>query len=71
MPKVSVSTVPVVVTVISPERSVAVAPASVYELPSSAFTEASPTRVMTGAVVSTTSTVLVLDAVLPETSVAE
>ena len=70
VPKVSTSTVPVVVTVISPETSVAVAPASEYVPPNSTVIEALPTRVITGAVVSTTSTVLILEAVLPEISVA-
>ena len=45
---------PLVTTVTSPEASVAVAPASVYVDPNSTVTEASPVKVITGAVVSST-----------------
>ncbi len=55
------STVPLDTTVTSPERSVAVAPASLYVDPNSTVTEVSPVTVTTGAVVSTTVTVLVSD----------
>ena len=51
-------------------RSVAVAPASEYESPSSTVAGLSPVIVKTGAVVSTTLTVLVAVAVFPEASVA-
>ena len=67
----SVSTVPVDVTVIAPETSVAVAPASVYAVPNSTVAGLSPVIVITGAVVSTTLTVLDAVAVLPSRSVAE
>ena len=70
-PSVSVSTVPVVTTVTSPERSVAAAPASVYVDPNSAVAGLSPVTVTTGAVVSSTLTVLVAEVVLPFKSVAE
>ena len=70
VPTVSVSTEPVVTTVMSPERSVAVAPASVYVSPNSELTVASPATVSTGAVVSTTFTVLVAVDSLPDESVA-
>ena len=70
-PSVSGSTVPVETTSTSPERSVAVAPASVYEEPSSTVAGLSPAIVITGAVVSTTLTVLVAVAVFPSRSVAE
>ena len=63
------STVPLDTTVTSPERSVAVAPASLYVDPNSTVTEVSPVTVTTGAVVSTTVTVLVAVPVLPEASV--
>ena len=53
-----------------PEASVAVAPASVYAVPSSAVAGLSPVTVTTGAVVSTTLTVLVAVAVLLSKSVA-
>ena len=66
----SVSTVPVDVTEIGPDASVAVALASVYEVPSSTVTVASPVNVITGAVVSTTLTNLDAVAVLPSRSVA-
>jgi len=69
-PTVSVSTVPEEATVIVPEASVAVAPASVYEVPSSTVAGLSPVIVITGAVVSTTLTVLVAVAVLLSKSVA-
>ena len=58
-PTVSVSTVPEVTTSISPDKSVAVAPASVYVSPSSVVAGLSPVTVTSGAVVSTTLTVLV------------
>ena len=66
-PTVSVSTVPVV-TLLQPERSVAVAPASVQVPPSSTVSVPLVT-VTTGAVVSTTVTVLVAVPVLPAASV--
>ena len=67
VPTVSASTVPVVVTVISPDKSLAVAPASVYVEPNSTVTGLSPVTVITGAVVSTTLTVLdAVVAALPE-----
>ena len=69
-PTVSVSTVPDVDTVTVPERSVAVAPASVYVAPNSTVAGLSPVTVTTGAVVSTTLTVLVAVAEFPEASVA-
>ena len=65
----SVSTVPVVTTVTVPDASVAVAPASVYVLPTSTVAGLSPVTVTTGAVVSTTLTVLVAVPALPEASV--
>ena len=67
----SESTVPDVTTVIAPEASVAVAPASVYTTPSSLVAGLSPVTVTTGATVSVTLTVLLAVAVLPERSVAE
>ena len=70
VPIVSVSTTPEVVTVTSPDASVAVAPASAYVAPNSVLTEASPVNVITGGVVSTTLTVLVRVAVFPEKSEA-
>ena len=70
-PTVSVSTVPVIVTVTVPDRSVAVAPSSVYVSPSSTVTISSPIRVTSGGVVSTTLTVLVAVLVFPAASVAE
>ena len=69
VPTVSASTVPVVVTVISPDKSLAVAPASVYVEPNSTVTGLSPVTVITGAVVSTTLTVLEAVPVLPDASV--
>ena len=57
-PTVSVSTVPDVTTVTVPDASVAVAPASVYVVPNSTVAGLSPVTVTTGAVVSTTLTVL-------------
>ena len=66
----SVSTVPEDTTVIVPERSVAVAPASEYESPSSTETGLSPVTVITGAVVSTTLTVLKAWEILPAESLA-
>ena len=54
----------------SPEASEAVAPASVYVPPSSTEAGLSPVTVTTGAVVSTTFTVLVAVAVFPSKSVA-
>ena len=62
------STVPLDTTVTSPERSVAVAPASVQVAPSSTVSVPLVTLI-TGAVVSTTVTVLVAEPVLPEASV--
>ena len=70
-PTVSVSTVPVITTVTVPDRSVAVAPSSVYVPPSSTVTVAAPVRVTTGGVVSTTLTVLVAVLVFHAASVAE
>ena len=64
---VSTSSVEVTVTV---SKSVAVAPASTYASPSSTVAGLSPVIVITGAVVSTTLTVLVAVAQLPEASVA-
>ena len=61
---------PEVETVTEPERSVAVAPASVYEAPSSTLSGLAPVTVTTGLVVSTTLTVLEAVPVLPELSVA-
>ena len=62
---------PLVTTVTAPEASVAVAPASEYAPPpSSALAGLSPVTVTTGAVVSTTLTVLEAVAVLPSKSVA-
>ena len=69
-PSVLVSTVPDEVTETVPEASVAVAPASVYAVPSSTVAGLSPVTVMTGAVVSTTLTVLVAEELLPDASVA-
>ena len=60
---------PELTTVTAPERSVAVAPASAYKLPSSTVTLAVPLRVTAGAVVSVTFTVLVAVPALPEASV--
>jgi hypothetical protein len=65
-----VTTVPEVTTVTDPDKSVAVAPASVYVVPSSVVAGFVPVTVTTGAVVSTTLTVLVAVAVLPLLSVA-
>ena len=56
---------------IAPDRSVAVAPASVYVAPNSTVAGLSPVIVITGAVVSTTFTVRVAEAVFPAASVAE
>ena len=70
VPTVLVSTEPEVATLTSPEASDAVAPASVYEAPNSTVAGLSPVTVTTGAVVSTTFTVLVAVAVLPSRSVA-
>ena len=69
-PSVSVSTVPVETTSISPDASVAVAPASVYVPPNSVVAGLSPVTDITGAVVSTTLTALVAEVVLPLASVA-
>ena len=69
-PNVLVSTVPEVVTATVPDRSEAVAPASVYASPNSAVAGLSPNKVITGAVVSTTLTTLVDVAVLLSRSVA-
>ena len=69
-PSVFVSTVPEEVTETVPEASVAVAPASEYVEPSSTVAGLSPITVTTGAVVSTTSTVLVAEELLPAASVA-
>ena len=63
------STVPVVVTVGVPDRSVAPAPAS-FQTPPSSTVSVPPVTVITGAVVSTTVTVLVAVEVLPEASLA-
>ena len=70
-PTVVVSTVPLATAVTAPEASVAVAPASVYVPPSSTVAGLSPVTVTTGAVVSTTLTVLVAEALFPSKSVAE
>ena len=69
-PTVSVSTVPVVTTVTAPDKSVAVAPASVYAVPNSTVAGFSPVTVTTGLVVSTTLTVLDAVAELLSKSVA-
>ena len=69
VPTVSVSTVPAEVTV-TVSKSDAVAPASVYVAPSSTVAGLSPVTVTTGAVVSTTLTVLVANDELPDGSVA-
>ena len=69
-PTVSVSTVPDVETVTDPDKSVAVAPASVYVPPNSTDTVELPVTLTTGAVVSTTLTVLVAVPVFPALSVA-
>ena len=69
-PTVSVSTSDEEVTV-TVSKSVAVAPASVYVPPSSTVAGLSPVTVITGAVVSTTLTVLVAVEVFPAKSVAE
>ena len=66
----SASTVPVEVTVTSPDASVADAPASVYVPPSSTVAGLSPFTLRTGAVVSTTFTVLVAVPTFPEASTA-
>ena len=58
---------PVTVTVSPPS---AVAPASLYVDPNSTVTEVSPVTVTTGAVVSTTVTVLVTEVSLPAPSSA-
>ena len=58
-PTVSASTVPEVTTETAPDRSVAVAPASVYVDPSSCVAGLSPVTVTTGLVVLITFTVLV------------
>ena len=76
VPRVDESADPVVTTLTVPERSVAVAPASTYVLPaakpvSSTLISASPVTVTTGAVVSTTLTVLVAEPVFPLASVDE
>ena len=63
------STSPVVTTSTSPDASVAVAPASVYSSPSSTVAGLSPVTVTTGAVVSTTLTVLEAVPTLPDGSV--
>ena len=63
-------TVPLVVTVIDPDKSVAEAPASVYVAPSSCVAGFVPETVITGAVVSSTITVLVVVPTLPALSVA-
>ena len=71
VPTVSVSTEPETDGVIEPEASETATPASTYDDPSSTFTVALPVNVITGFVVSTTFTVLVADAILPEESVAK
>ena len=70
MPTVEVSTVPVVTAVMAPDASVIVAPAAVYVSPNSVVAGFVPVTVITGAVVSTTFTVLVAVAVLLSLSVA-
>ena len=59
----------VVTTVTAPEASVAVAPSSVYVVPNWIDTGLSPVTVITGAVVSSTITVLVAVPTLLEGSV--
>ena len=68
VPTVLVSTVPAEIT-ITVSKSVAVAPASEYVPPSSTVAGLSPVTVTTGAVVSTTLTVLVAVPTLPDASV--
>ena len=63
-------TEPEVETVTVPDKSVAVAPASVYVEPNSTVAGLAPVTVTTGAVVSTTLTILVAVPVFPELSVA-
>ena len=70
-PTVAVSIIPLATGVTVPEASVAVAPASVYEDPSSTVAGLLPVTVTTGAVVSWTTTVLVAVPTLPHESVAE
>ena len=69
VPTVSVSTVLVDVTSTDPDKSVAVAPASVYCAPSSTVAGSEPVTTIAGAVVSTTLTVLEAVPELPEASV--
>ena len=73
-PRVSESTVPDATTSILPEASVAVAPeldvTMSYGTPNSAVAGFAPKIVITGAVVSTTFTVLVAVPTFPEASVA-
>ena len=66
-----VFTDPLVITEISPDKSEAVAPASVYVKPNSAVAGLSPIIVITGLVVSVIFTVLIAVPVLPAASVAE
>ena len=70
VPTASVFTVPEEVTVTVPPRSEPVAPASVYEAPNSTVAGLSPVTDMTGAVVSTTFTVLVVVPIFPQSSIA-
>ena len=58
-------------TVTAPDKSVAVAPASVYVEPNSTVAGLSPNTVITGAVESITITVLYMNDVLPWLSLAE
>ena len=58
-------------TVTAPDKSVAVAPASMYVVFWVTVAGLSPNTVITGAIVSSTLTVLVAVPVLPEASVAE
>ena len=68
-PLISVLTSDVVVNV-NEDKSLALAPASVYVVPSSTSAGLSPVIVITGAVLSTTLTALVAVEELPEASVA-
>ena len=62
------STPVVTISISSPDASSAVAPASLYVEPSSTDCGFSPNNVITGPVVSTTTTVLVAEAELPDES---
>ena len=70
VPTTSVFTVPEEETATAPPRSEPVAPASVYEAPNSTVAGLSPVTDMTGAVVSTTFTVLVVVPTFAQSSIA-